>query len=131
MARFPFFGFPYHYPYYNRYYNNYNYYKSETKKDDNNEADKDDMEIEESSVQAMEDNNFNRYNTKISSRNNNLLPFSLNFTGFSDCDEPIIEILGIKLFLDDIIILGLLFILYKEEVKDEMLFISLILLLLS
>ena len=131
MARFPFFGFPYHYPYYNRYYNNYNYYKSETKKDDNNEADKDDMEIEESSVQAMEDNNFNRYNTKISSKNNNLLPFSFNFTGFSDCDEPIIEILGIKLFLDDIIILGLLFILYKEEVKDEMLFISLILLLLS
>ena len=39
--------------------------------------------------------------------------------------------MGIKLFLDDIIILGILFLLYKEEVKDEMLFIALILLLLS
>ena len=39
--------------------------------------------------------------------------------------------LGIDLYLDDIMILCLLFILYKEEIKDEMLFIALILLLLS
>ncbi len=46
-------------------------------------------------------------------------------------EEPIFEILGIELYLDDIIILGLLFFLYQEGVQDEMLFIALILLLLS
>lgn len=129
MARFPFFGFPYQYPYYNRYYNNYKYYNSSTNKNniENNDIDK---ELEESSVQAR-DNNSDRFNSKISSKNNPFSPFSFNFTGFSDCDKPILEIMGIKLFLDDIIILGILFLLYKEEVKDEMLFIALILLLLS
>lgn len=48
-----------------------------------------------------------------------------------DKEEPIFEILGIQLYLDDLIILSLLFFLYKEEVKDELLFICLILLLLS
>lgn len=52
-------------------------------------------------------------------------PFSIN------SDEPILEILGISLYLDDLIILGLLFFLYQEEVKDDMLFLILILLLLS
>lgn len=50
---------------------------------------------------------------------------------FTNMEEPIFEILGIKLYLDDIIILGLLFFLYQEGVQDEMLFIALILLLLS
>lgn len=46
-------------------------------------------------------------------------------------ETPIFEILGISLFLDDLIILCLLFFLYTEGVQDEFLFISLILLLLS
>ena len=49
----------------------------------------------------------------------------------SSSDEPLIEIMGIKLFLDDVLILCLIFLLYKEEVKDEMLFICLLLLLFS
>lgn len=49
---------------------------------------------------------------------------------FDDIESPIFEILGIQLFLDDIIILGLLFFLYQEGVQDEMLYIALILLLL-
>lgn len=48
-----------------------------------------------------------------------------------DSSDPIFQILGISLYLDDIIILGLLFFLYQEGVQDEMLYISLILLLLS
>lgn len=103
MARFPFFGFPYQYPYYNRYYNNYKYYNSNINKNNNDDNDTD-KEIEESSVQARDNNN---------------------------CDKSILNFMGIKLFLDDIIILGILFLLYTEEVKDEMLFIALILLLLS
>lgn len=50
---------------------------------------------------------------------------------FNDIEEPIFEILGIQLYLDDIIIIGLLFFLYQENVQDEMLYIALILLLLS
>lgn len=50
---------------------------------------------------------------------------------FDDIENPIFEIFGIQLYLDDIIILGLLFFLYQEGVQDEMLYISLILLLLT
>ena len=52
-------------------------------------------------------------------------PFNINK------DEPIIDILGISLYLDDLIIIGLLFFLYQEGVKDETLFFTLILLLLT
>lgn len=46
-------------------------------------------------------------------------------------DKPIFELFGIKLFFDDILIISLIFFLYNEGVKDQSLFISLILLLLS
>lgn len=45
--------------------------------------------------------------------------------------EQFFSVLGIRLYFDDLIILALLFFLYKEKVKDEGLFICLILLLLS
>lgn len=41
------------------------------------------------------------------------------------------DLFGIKLYFDDVLILSLLYLLYKEEVKDESLFISLLLLLIS
>ena len=46
-------------------------------------------------------------------------------------DKPIFELFGVKLFFDDILIISLIFFLYNEGVKDQSLFISLILLLLS
>lgn len=52
----------------------------------------------------------------------------------SSCSEeepPIFEIFGIKLYFDDILLVCLIFFLYQEGVKDQSLFISLILLLLS
>lgn len=58
-------------------------------------------------------------------------PINFKNPFFTDVEEPIFEILGIQLYLDDIMILGLLFFLYQEGVQDEMLFIALILLLLS
>lgn len=48
-----------------------------------------------------------------------------------DFDSPLFQILGIELYFDDILILCLIFFLYQEGVKDQSLFISLILLLLS
>lgn len=49
----------------------------------------------------------------------------------SNNDDNIFEIFGIKLHSDDILLICLIFFLFKEGVKDEYLFISLILLLLS
>lgn len=46
-------------------------------------------------------------------------------------EEVWLDILGIKLYFDDVLILSLLFFLYQEEVKDEGLFLALILLLIS
>ena len=41
------------------------------------------------------------------------------------------EVFGLKLFFDDVLLICLLFFLYEEGVKDQELFISLVLLLLS
>ena len=49
----------------------------------------------------------------------------------SEKDDTIFEIFGIKLHSDDILLICLIFFLFKEGVQDEYLFISLILLLLS
>ena len=46
-------------------------------------------------------------------------------------ERPIFELFGIKLYFDDILLISLIFFLYNEGVKDESLFIALILLLLS
>lgn len=48
-----------------------------------------------------------------------------------DCDTQYFDILGIRLYFDDILILCLLLFLYQEEVNDQLLFIALLLLLLS
>lgn len=46
-------------------------------------------------------------------------------------DTVWLDLFGIKLYFDDVLILSLLFFLYKEEVKDEGLFLALVLLLIS
>ena len=46
-------------------------------------------------------------------------------------DRGSFDILGIKLYFDDILLICLIFFLYTEGVQDEMLFIALILLLLD
>lgn len=57
----------------------------------------------------------------------------LNFP-FSPFENPnifLFKILGLKIFLDDALILCLLFFLYQEHVKDDGLFLILILLLFT
>lgn len=46
-------------------------------------------------------------------------------------EEPVFEIFGLKLYFDDVLIIALIFFLYNEGVRDNLLFISLILILLS
>ena len=75
--------------------------------------------------------------------NNNLNYNRINKNNFNNRDlshskeapksgaSPLIEFLGFQLYLDDLIILGILFFLYQEKVDDYMLYIILFLLLLS
>lgn len=136
MIRFPFFGYQsayrYYSPYYRPYYQNQPL-SSQPKSNQNKVTLNHSSPITTSSCESNittsnQQTPLKNETRKIPSKNN---PISFNFEGFSDPNQVILEVLGIKLYLDDIIILGLLFILYQEEVKDEMLFISLILLLLS
>ena len=78
-------------------------------------------------------NTNNNYNCKNES-NNNLLFNTPNIKtdSFNSHEyEQFINIFGFKLYFDDLLILALLFFLYKEEIKDESLYIALILLLLT
>lgn len=112
MFRIPFFGYPYSYPYYG-YYNsqrNYNYLQS---KEENNDK----KEITEEKKNSITDS------YKISNTTNSRY--------YTNDDQAIFEIFGIKLYLDDLIILGIIFFLYQQNVKDEMLYIILFLLLFS
>ena len=59
-------------------------------------------------------------------------PSSITATSCSEeKDDFILDILGIKLHSDDILLICLIFFLFKEGVQDEYLFVALILLLLS
>ena len=58
-------------------------------------------------------------------------PLNFHPEAFNDIDEPLFEMFGISLYLDDIIIVCILIFLYQEGVKDDMLYISLFLLLIS
>ena len=107
MFRFPYFGYQYNNPYY-RYYPKYN-------NNIKNEYSKESLPAQNSSIIDSNESHNTAKDTRY----------------IDNSEQAIFEILGIKLFLDDIIILGLLFFLYKEDVKDEMLYIILFLLLFS
>ncbi len=142
MPIFPFFQ----YPYMNRYYTRNNYNRPNINESSNSYENTNISNLINNQNNDIEINNTenNKYNNEVSSNCDNYSsrqnkssrysglgpihfqnPFSMN------SEEPIIEILGISLYLDDIIILGLLFFLYQEGVKDYMLYLALIMLLLS
>lgn len=158
MANFPFFRFSYPNYYYHYYgnYNNANSKNSQLNLQKNSKTLALDREtsnknnVQKNDVSGINTRNINNYYDdedknnqccnqertvkykKTSSKYHSLGPIHFNNPFLQEnLEEPIIEILGIELYLDDIIILGLLFFLYKEEVQDEMLFLVLILLLLT
>ena len=116
MFNFPFLGYPYNYNYY-RYYNRYNPSIKDTTNNTNSEGQEKNKEEKDSIT-----------NSKEISNTINSISY-LNST--SDSDQAIFEIFGIKLYLDDLIIIGLLFFLYQQNVNDEMLYMILFLLLFS
>ena len=122
---FPPFGLPYRFPY-NR-YSNRNYYNY--KKNENS------ITNYTSTSDTVDDNSVNNENRGL---NNNFKsspisigPLRFNPNSLNDNTNPVFDVFGIHLFLDDIIIIGLLIFLYQEDTKDEILFIILFLLLFS
>ena len=124
MPGIPYFGFPNFYRrnyYYNNYYNNQHLRKSSTINS-------------ESNISSSNPN----LNTSVSTNNNTLVENN-NKTEHSDRffdkknpdNSCLFELFGLKLYLDDILLVCLIYFLYNEGVKDESLFIALILLLLS
>lgn len=123
MFNFPFFRFPYsnyYYPFYNKYINNNNGFISNTEISDIKDSPENKIKTE--FKEKKRPNKFNSFGP-VSFIN----PFDESFNE----NEPVLEILGLKLYLDDLIILGLLFLLYTEDVHDDILFLALILLLLT
>ena len=118
----PYFGFPY-YNRYSRYGYRYPYYNNLPS---NNS-------VNNTNNKACENNK--SYNVKEKPQNNSFSKINSNNNSTNcnneDIENPMFEIFGIKLFFDDILIICLIFFLYKEEVKDQSLFVALILLLLS
>ena len=125
----PFFRFPF-YPYPRRYPQNY-----DNKINISNESNTsihnalNDAQIKEHGNTSH--NTSKKIEDKKSSTYSSIGPISFNFNGFSNKEEPLLMLSGLKLYLDDFIILSLLFFLYKEDVKDDMLFMILILLLIT
>lgn len=113
MFKFPFYGYPYNYNYY-RYYNqltNNNVSNQPTEPTNKEEGKHEDIKNQEKDDQKSSITN----SRKIS----------------NTTDQAIFEIFGIKLYLDDLIILGVLYFLYQQNVHDEMLYLILFLLLFS
>ncbi len=76
----------------------------------------------------------NKTSSGATSSFNNRIYFRSSTEKVSEEKEPsetFFEIFGLKLFFDDILIICILYFLYTEKIKDEELFICLILLLLS
>ena len=135
MPTFPFFPF---YPnYYNRYYPHYHKNSGEFQNRNNivNYQKEGEKGQEGSIVKDVNNNKEIRENLinnkKRTSKNNSFANINISALLDSEINTPIIELFGIKLYLDDLIIIGLLFFLYKEDVQDEILFGILLLLLLS
>lgn len=126
MPKFPVFNFPYYYPYY-RNFNNYKYYPKNHK----------DSGIFENSQVSDEHIEKNSQSFQNCQKNPEPVAISENErrcqgdSGPLASEKPIFEIFGIKLYIDDILILCLLYFLYEENVKDDMLFMVLLLLLIS
>ena len=151
MGLFPFFPFGYkryspYYTYYNMRQNNINSSNCTTEKSYisstpanfsfiNNSNNNNNLSCNQNENNNINNNTNINYdhskNHKKSSKYNHFANINFNSLFGSDLEHPIIEILGIQLYLDDLIILGLLFFLYKEDVHDEILFGILLLLLLS
>ena len=126
IGPYPFFGFPgYRRPYPNYY--NYNHLHNS-----NMNSVKNVSNAKSPSFQAHKDTNSFAYKTNSTfHEQKNEDCNNLKEENIENNSDECFEILGLKLYFDDLLIIALLFFLYEEDVKDTYLYIALILLLLS
>ena len=111
----PIFRYPFFYnPYYNRNYQ-YNFPKVLIENQSNNLHTNKKIVSNYSQANDFDNKKDEKNNSKKVDENSNYF----------------FELFGLKLYFDDILLICLIFFLYQEGVKDDELFISLILLLLS
>ncbi len=70
-------------------------------------------------------------NTNINNNTSNTLLKDIIKDEVKEDRQELFDFMGIKLYFDDVLLICLIFFLYNEGVKDQYLFISLIMLLLS
>ena len=123
IFRYPFFYNNYYGNYYNRPYSSRQDYLPKSTDNGN--------------YQNSLHNNSNKYNDTSSNNPGTLHTESDNLNQKNNSkkldsgSDFFFELFGLKLYFDDILLICLIFFLYQEGVKDDELFISLILLLLS
>ncbi len=116
----PFFRFPFFY--------NTNYYNSLGSYGINNFAQKNSLNSNINDT-SNSHNNITMQNANSTYKNN--LDSHKKNNSKSNVDNYFFELFGLKLYFDDVLLICLIFFLYDEGVRDNELFISLILLLLS
>lgn len=142
MPSFPFFGFP------NFYRRNYNYYggynpniygthkysdniNTYNNKNINSQDSAFSYNVSTSNNYLVDNMNKQNYNKEQNSNTSNSYDTDRNFNKKNPDNSCLFELFGLKLYFDDILLICLIFFLYNEGVKDEGLFIALILLLIS
>lgn len=116
----PIFRYPFFYNNYRNYYNRPIPYGSNNNLHINNEYRPENFESkpQENPNKPLEEKKLNDDNKKNNSKK-------------QEDSNYFFELFGLKLYFDDVLLICLIFFLYQEGVKDDELFISLILLLLS
>ena len=114
MFRFPFYGYPYNYNYY-RYSNQFPNTNTENKILGNFKAETTEKKEIEKKTELKKEKSSITNSRKIS----------------DTTEQAIFEIFGIKLYLDDLIIIGVMYFLYQQNIHDEILYLILFMLLFS
>jgi hypothetical protein len=130
MYNYPFFSFPAFRNY--GYYSHNNLASPSTNIMQSSEVPNANIRLNNFMPNNPRNNNYKR-NTKAKKKSNTNANTSLIEQKHNEknTSNAIFEIFGIKLYFDDILLISLIFFLYNEGVKDDYLFISLVLLLLS
>lgn len=131
MFHLPYFSMPY-YNRYSRYGYRYPYYSY---RKSNSNTDSNCVSHNDSSMYNKKNYYSKNINKNLDNKDNKCSNLAKDIkkenNSNSSSDSPLFQLFGINLYFDDILLICLIWFLYDEGVKDEGLFMALILLLLS
>lgn len=138
IPRFPYLGMPY-YNRYSRYGYRYPYYSYKKTNENFGDNSKITYNVQNSKRDMNVKNDYKKnkngytsmYTDNANNLDNNVNAKQKDQQSNANDDAPLFQFFGINLYFDDILLICLIWFLYDEGVKDECLFIALILLLLS